>query len=121
MRKPLDTDLGDPLIDLAPQERGSPERSLLQALVLDAWSSCLVARRSRQAQMVALEAMRWVEGRISGPFAFDTVCEYLGLDSREARRRFRQLNNSVTAKASRVRTRVDPQLGKRKIKESRPK
>lgn len=115
MRKYPDTDIGDILIDLAPQERGTPERSLLQALLLDAWSCCLTASRGRRARHIAHEAMHWVEGATSGPFTFEAVCEYLGLDSRELRRRFRDLNKSRPARKLRVQAKITRHFGDRKI------
>ena len=72
----------------------SPEMRLVVAIMEDAWN-CVTHRagsRNRRARRDFMEAYQWFcDERRDWPFAFNNVCDLLGLDATVVRRRLRRL------------------------------
>jgi len=82
---------------LPPAEvRAEPEKRLMIAVFEDALSILLsdARRPSKQRRGAALEASRWLDSNErSGPFAFASICDLLGLDVASVRRAIRSLRS----------------------------
>jgi hypothetical protein len=71
---------------------GEGERKLMQAVLSEA-IVCLTGRAgaARERYQLAAEALRWVNSRdMSWPFAFESICDVLGVDADSLRRRLLQ-------------------------------
>jgi hypothetical protein len=73
---------------------GQPEKRLMIAVLEDALSLMLADARcpSKHRRGAVREASRWLESdERSGPFAFASICDLLGLDVARVRRAIRSL------------------------------
>ena len=64
------------------------ERRLMLAVLEDAIRSLLLAKRSRITRKRAMSELEWLQSTdVSEPFAFESICDVLGIDSGYLRQR----------------------------------
>ena len=99
----------------ASEAHGEPEKRLMIAVLEDALALLLNDARcpSKQRRGAVLEASRWLESdERSGPFAFASICDLLGLDVARVRRAIRSLS---AARDSYGRKRVQAGVGRHRV------
>jgi hypothetical protein len=98
-----------------PGEHGEPEKRLMVAVLEDALALLLNDARcpSKHRRGAVREASRWLDSdERSGPFAFASICDLLGLDVARVRRAIRSLRS---ARDSYGRKRVQAGVGRHRV------
>jgi hypothetical protein len=79
------------------------ERRLMLAVLEDAIRTLLLAKRSRVTRKRAMSELEWLQSTdVSAPFAFESICDVLGIDPTYLRNRLMS-GAVVAARGARVR------------------
>ena len=93
------------------------ERRLMLAVLEDAIRTLLLAKRSRIPRKRAMSELAWLESTdVSEPFAFESICDVLGIDSSYLRNR---LMSGAVVPARSARSRGPRTAIRRSIERSR--